>query len=151
MNYPEYLKNAKKIKLSKHFTLFDVCNSQKAIQLGIDNTPSPQIIANAKLLIAKILDSVTIHYGILPDIDCLFRCPRLNNAVGGVANSKHQFGQAVDFTIIRHSLSEIVNYIRNNLDFDQLIWENGWIHVSYMEKGNRKEVLKRVHDKYIHI
>ena len=150
-SYQEYLKKGKSVKLSDHYTLFDVCNSQEAIKHEIDNTPiSPQIITNAGLVIKNILEPCCSHFMTRPDVSCIFRCPTLNNLLPGHSDtSQHLFGQAVDFTIVGTPLILIVSYIRNHLNFDQLILESSWIHCSFSSARNRKEVLKNADGKYI--
>ena len=151
MSYQDYLKQAKSNKMTAHFTLFDVCNSQTALSKGIDNTPSPQTIVNARLVLEKILEPLCSHFKTRPDVSCIFRSKALNKCVGGASDSQHLFGQAVDFTIVGVALINIVEYISKNLEFDQLILEPSWVHCSFSSSKNRQEVLKNVNGKYINI
>ena len=84
-------------------------------------------------------------------INSFFRCPELNKAIGGSKTSQHCKGQAIDiddtYKVVANS--DMYNYIKNNLDFDQLIWEFGdnknpnWLHVSYVSKdSNRNRCLR---------
>ena len=84
-------------------------------------------------------------------INSFFRCPELNTAIGGSTKSQHCQGQAIDLddTFGRATNAEMYHYIKEHLDFDQLIWEFGdddnpdWIHVSYVsEEDNRNRCLK---------
>ena len=84
-------------------------------------------------------------------INSFFRSPELNKAIGGSSKSQHCEGRAIDIddTYGWKSNAEMYNYIKNNLDFDQLIWEFGtddnpdWVHVSYVSvDGNRRRCLK---------
>jgi len=149
MTYQEYLKNAKTVKESQHFTLYNICYSPTALAKNIDNTPVQSVINNAKLVIEHILEPLTEHFKIIPDIHCMYRCALLNKEVGGVPDSQHLSGQAVDLTIVGISLEQIVDYIRHNVVFDQLIYENGWVHCSFSNIHNRKEVLKNINGKFI--
>ena len=77
----------------------------------------------------------------------MFRSEKLNTALRGSYTSSHLEGKAIDITSIEGKTNlEMFHYIKDNLDFDQLIWEYGaepkWLHVSYEnEKDNRKQVL----------
>ena len=151
MNYTQYLIEAKNKKISEHFTLFDICNSQNAINHNINNTPDQEVINNATIVINKILEPTRMHFNQPLKVNCIFRCPALNKIDGGVPTSQHLEGKAVDFTLLNVTLQEIVDYIRHNLDFDQLILESTWVHCSYNQGKNRKEVLKNIDGKYISI
>ena|SRR5208283_2197520 len=151
--YLEYLKEAKQKLISKHYSMYDTCNSATAKAEGIDNTIPVELTPNAILVTAKILEPLCIYFKTRPDVSCMFRCPALNKIVGGVAGSQHVKAQAVDFVIVGVSLIDIVNYVRNNLEFDQIILEESggkkWIHVSYSSMTNRRECLKYLNGKYI--
>ncbi len=84
-------------------------------------------------------------------INSFFRSAELNKAIGGSSKSQHCQGRAIDLDDVygHKTNAEMFNYIKNNLDFDQLIWEFGndenpnWVHVSYVsEDGNRRRCLK---------
>jgi zinc D-Ala-D-Ala carboxypeptidase len=138
-------------KISEHITLKEASKSQYAERKGIDNTPDEVIIANMQLVAEKCFEPVRQHFGKPIGISSFYRCPSLNLAIGGVANSQHIKGQAIDIDgdIFGHvSNSEIFAWIKANLQFDQLIWEYGndenpaWVHVSYTSGINRQQVLK---------
>ena len=149
MGYVEYLRNAKKIKLSAHYTLFDICNSATAIFRKIENIPTAQIINNAGIVIKKVLEPLATHFKARPDINCFYRCPKLNKAVQGAETSQHLYGQAVDIVVPGHSVQEVFEYIKNHLEYDQVIQEGTWVHVSIKSSGNRKQALKLVKGKYL--
>lgn len=161
MSYKDYLTKAKDVKITDHFTLYDVAHSDTAEKNNIDNTPSSAILANAVFLIKKVLEPVRVHFNLPITVNCIYRCKNVNDNMGidpktgkiikGAKDSQHLFGQAADIYIKGVSNSDIVNYIRTNLDFDQCILEATWVHVSYKTKGNRKEVLRCVNGKYIKI
>lgn len=133
------------MKLTPHFTLEELTQSQTASRLGIDNTPPPDVIENltrtAQCLeaVRKVLDKpITISSG--------YRSPRLNKAVKGAANSQHVTGQAVDFICPAFGTpQEIVNAIlKAGILFDQLILEfppNGWVHMSVSAKPRKQSLI----------
>lgn len=135
------------LSLSPHFTLADLIASETAVVLGIDNAPqSDEILQNLKLLAEKLLEPVVEKFGQIPVVTSAYRCPQLNAQVGGVANSQHVTGQAVDFQCPNGNLLEIARFMVQNLDFDQLLIERNksgevWLHASYVaERPNRKQV-----------
>ena len=127
----------------KYFTIKELCHSDTAIAKGIDNTPSEDVKKNLEALIDNVLDPLREWYGKPIYVNSGYRCPALNKAVGGVSNSQHVKGEAADIDV--HSTEEnqkLYDYITQNLEYDQCIWENNgaWLHVSYKkEGGNRKQ------------
>lgn len=136
------------MKLSNHFSLEELCKSQTATRLGIDNLAKDEnVITNLKTICENILEPVRENYGIPFSPNSGYRSNKLNNAVGSSSKSQHLKGQAVDIEIPTIDNYELANWIRNNLDFDQLILEfyngepsSGWVHVSFSEE-NRKQLL----------
>lgn len=130
----------------KHFTIDELCRSDTARSRGIDNTPAEDVRKNLEALVANVLDPLREWYGKPIYVNSGYRCPALNKAVGGVANSQHLTGQAADIDVNdRAENRRLMKHIEDNLDFDQLIWENGgaWVHVSYRADGkNRRQVLR---------
>jgi len=150
MTYAEYLLLAKTKKISDHFTLYDVCHSDTALQYKIDNTPTAQIIVNATQLANKCLEPIRKHFNKPLVVNCIFRSPILNTKIGGATNSQHRFGQACDFVISGADLKIVFAWCKTNLDYDQIIFENQWIHISYNNTGkNRKQALKLVNGNYL--
>lgn len=138
------------IPTSEHFTIEELCRSQVAVCLGIDNEPRREdIIANLKRLAFHTLEAVRILNDNKPiTITSGYRCKELNRAVGGVATSQHQNGCAADF--VAGSAEEnrrLFERIKSSgsVPFDQLILEPkaGWIHISYVEGGNRFQIIDR--------
>ena len=137
------------MKLSKHLDLSEVIRSESAKRNGISNMPTKEHIANFMLLAEKIFEPVREHFGVPIRISSGYRSKELNAKIGGSATSQHCKGQAVDIDMDGTSLTnkQIFDYIKDNLPFDQLIWEFGnednpdWVHVSYVLKP-RKEILK---------
>jgi hypothetical protein len=136
------------MKISKHLTLAELITSQTATRKRIDNTPSPQVIANLKLVAEKVFEPLREGLGKPIRISSGYRSPALNKAIGGAKNSQHTTGEALDLQGVGGlKNSEIFNYIKDNLTFDQLINEypvNGepsWVHVSFKKSGNRNQIL----------
>ena len=142
--------------ISKHISYKEGTNSVTAIRRGIDNTPNDEQLDNMVLLAEKVFEPLRAWVGGPIKINSFFRCPQLNKAIGGSTKSQHCHGQAIDIddTYGKVANSEMYNYIKNNLDFDQMIWEFGdddnpaWVHVSYVsEDENRRRCLKAFKDK----
>ena len=142
--------------ISKHISYKEGTNSVTAIRRGIDNTPNDEQLDNMVLLAEKVFEPLRAWVGGPIKINSFFRCPQLNKAIGGSTKSQHCHGQAIDIddTYGKVANSEMYNYIKKNLDFDQMIWEFGdddnpaWVHVSYVsEDENRRRCLKAFKDK----
>ena len=131
----------------KYFSMRELTHSATAVRKGIDNTPTAEVKANLTALVANVLDPLREAYGKPIVINSGYRSPRLNKLVGGVARSQHTKGQAADIRGTSATVAEnkkIFNLIlKLGLPFDQLINEHGysWVHVSFKESGNRREVL----------
>lgn len=113
--------------------------------------PTPEHIENFKLLAEKVFQPIRDHFGVPIRISSGYRSKELNTAIGGSLSSQHCQGEAIDIDMDGTTVtnSEIFNYIKDNLNFDQLIWEFGtdtnpdWVHVSYDSSGKqRKQILK---------
>jgi len=132
----------------------DISRSATAVRLGINNTPSPQIIENAKLVMSKILAPIEAYYKKPVKINCMYRCPKLNKAIGGAATSQHLLGKAVDFTVQGITVKQVFNdiisgRIKGLKDvLDQCIEEGTWLHISYDIKQHRKQFLVMRNGKY---
>lgn len=132
--------------LSEHFSLSEMTQSGTAIRLGIANVPAADDIERMRQLCVNVLEPVRRRFGVTR-ISSGFRSPELNSAVGGVAGSQHLLGETADIHISNAEAgTRIFDYIRRNLDFDQLLFEhrmtNGcrWLHVSYTtRRANRRQ------------
>jgi hypothetical protein len=135
-------------RLSQNFTLQEYTKSQTATRLGIDNSPNLEHLANAKELFTYVVQPVREHFGVTR-ITSGYRSPALNEAIGGSSRSQHSKGQAVDFECSGTDNLTVAKWIRDNLEFDQLISEfyvpgdptSGWIHVSWSGEDNRNQCL----------
>ena len=137
--------------ISKHISDKEGVYSITAIRRGIDNIPNNEQLTNMELVAEEVFEPLREWVGVPIKINSFFRCPDLNKVIGGSRKSQHCKGQAIDIddTFGKVANSDMYNYIKNNLDFDQLIWEFGsndnpnWVHVSYVSKDkNRKRCLK---------
>lgn len=147
-------------RLSRHFTLAEAMASNTARKLGIDNTPPDEIVPRLAFVAETILERIRANYGVPIVFDgglSWYRCPALNRAVGGARNSQHVTGEAVDVEVRGVSNIELAYFVRDHLDFDQLILENwdgvtpssGWVHVSATLTGrHRREVLTYAKGRY---
>ena len=139
------------MRLSKNFTLYELCKSNTGSRMGIDNSPSPEIINNLQLLVIKILQPLRNQLGPIR-VNSGYRSPALNRAIKGSKNSAHKRGEASDIIIVRDGKTDnkliFDSVIELNLDFDQMIWEFGgkWIHISYVKDNNRKQILEAYKD-----
>ena len=138
------------MQLSKNLALAEVMRSETAKRKGISNMPTPEHIENFKLLAEKVFQPIREHFGVPIHISSGYRSKALNTAVGGSLSSQHCSGEAIDIDMDGTSVTnaQIFNYIKENINFDQMIWEFGtdtnpdWVHVSYKAKGNRGQILK---------
>lgn len=129
----------------KYFTIEEMTKSSTATAKHIDNTPNQTAIDNLTKLIEIVLDPLREWYGKPIRVNSGYRCKALNKAVGSKAkNSQHLYGEAADITAgSKEENEKLFNYIKDNLEFDQLINESdfSWVHVSYREGRLRKQVL----------
>lgn len=133
------------MKNHKYFSLAELCNSSVASHLGIDNTPTdPVVLANLEYIMDQ-LDIIREGYGKPIIINSGYRCPALNKAVGGVADSYHQKGLAVD---IRWD-DRLIHYIMENAKFDKMIREHSssgvrWIHIQWHSEAEKDKDRNKV-------
>jgi len=137
--------------ISKHISNKEGVYSRTALRLNIDNTPTQDHKQNMRLLAENIFEPLRAYVGGPIKINSFYRSPKLNKAIGGSARSQHCNGQAIDIddTFGRATNAEMFEFIKKNLNFDQMIWEFGndenpnWVHVSYVSKNkNRNRCLK---------
>ena len=152
--------------ISKHISEKEATKSVTALRLNIDNTPNGTALNNMKILAEKVFEPLREWVGGPIKITSFYRSPDLCLALGSKISSQHtcKNGAAIDIDdIYGHKTNkEMFEWIKENLDFDQLIYEFGneenpdWVHVSYVDKeNNRNRILKAVRDqgkvKYIDI
>ena len=137
-------------KISKHITYKEGTRSVTALRLGIENVPNDYELQNMELVAEKVFEPLRQAVNGPIKINSFFRCEKLNKAIGGSSRSQHCQGRAIDIDDVYGYVSNsyMYYYIKDNLDFDQLIWEFGtdtepdWVHVSYVDSdSNRKRCL----------
>lgn len=137
--------------ISKHISEKEGSYSITALRLGLDNAPRDQEKENMRLIAEKVFEPLRSYVGGPIKINSFYRGPELNKAIGGSTRSQHCEGRAIDIddTYGYKTNAEMYNWIKNNLNFDQMIWEFGsdknpaWVHVSYVsEDKNRNRCLK---------
>jgi hypothetical protein len=143
------------MKLSEHLSLIEVTRSDSAKRRNISNQPTPEHLENLKVLAANIFEPIRVHFKVPIFVSSGYRSKELNTVIGGSLTSQHCTGEALDIDMdgsddgVTNAM--VFEYIKNNLNFDQLIWEFGsadnpdWVHVSYESTGRqRKQILKAV-------
>ena len=142
--------------ISEHISYKESVYSRTATRLDIDNNPDDRQILNMETIADEVFEPLRMWVGGPIKINSFFRSPKLNTAIGGSSKSQHCHGQAIDLddTYGRATNAEMYEFIKEHLDFDQIIWEFGdednpsWVHVSYVSaQDNRRRCLKAYKDK----
>lgn len=136
------------MKISEHLDLSELIRSESAKRNGISNMPTEEHIANFKLLAEKVFEPIRNNFRCPIHISSGYRSAELNKAIGGSLTSQHCKGQAVDIDMdgtpngVTNKM--VFDYIKDNLEFDQLIneFDYSWVHVSYTNGNNRGQILK---------
>ena len=133
-------------RISKHISYKEAVGSNYAKQKGISNKPNEEQVENMKLLAEQVFEPLREWVDAPIKVNSMFRSLELNTALKGSKTSSHMNGEAMDITSMGgKSNLEMFHWIKDNLCFDQLIWEFGkepkWLHVSYNKDNNRKQVL----------
>jgi len=137
-------------RISEHISYKESIKSHTATRLNINNTPDGYQVSNMVGVAHNVFEPLREYVGGPIKITSMFRCEKLNSVLGGSSRSQHCEGRAMDLddTFGHKTNAEMYRFIKNNLNFDQLIWEFGddtnpdWIHVSYIsEDENRKRCL----------
>lgn len=128
-------------QLTKHFSLSEMT----ATKTGLPNMPNSAQVDNLLCLCLYVLEPARAGINMPIKVISGFRSKAVNKAVGGSLTSQHPEGKAGDITCDDNA--KLFNYIKNNLDFDQLIWEKGnlispkWVHVSFNKGHNRRQII----------
>jgi hypothetical protein len=133
------------MRLTAHFTLAEFTRSESAKRHGVSNEPSPEHLENIKILCERVLEPIRMKFGPI-NLSSGYRSKVLNHYISGSLKSQHCEGKAADIDMDGMGSvtnKEIFEYIKNNLEFDQLINEfnYSWVHVSYNLGKNRKQIL----------
>lgn len=138
------------MNISKHISYREAVKSNTATRLGLDNTPGDYELGNMELIAERLFEPLRAWVGGPVKINSFYRSKELNLAIGGSQRSQHCEGRAIDLddTFGVKSNKEMFDYIKKNLNFDQMIWEFGdeknpdWVHISYVsEDQNRNRCL----------
>ena len=138
------------MKLTKNFSLEEMYRSETARRCGIDNKPqTEEVVENLRALCTEVLQPLRDHLGKPVVVSSGYRCKDLNKKVGGVENSQHLKGEAADIKVRdREELIDVMRYIMDETDFDQLIREKSgsteWVHVSHKRNGNNRRMVLRL-------
>ena len=136
--------------ISKHISYKEGVYSNTATRVGINNDPNDEQLENMELIAREVFEPLRVWVGGPIKINSFFRSPELNTAIGGSGKSQHCKGQAIDIddTFGKATNAEMYYWIKENLDFDQMIWEFGddenpnWVHISYVSpRENRNRCL----------
>ena len=144
------------MKLSNYLSLAEVTRSDTAKRKGISNEPTAEHLENLKTIAFDVFDKVREYFGVPIFVSSGYRSAALNKAIGGSSTSDHNLGKALDLDQDGHgngvTNADVFKFIKDNLEFDQLIWEFGtdknpdWVHVGYRKGANRKQILKAVRE-----
>ena len=125
-----------------NFSISELVHSDTANKFRINNTPNLIALDNMLELIFYVLQPLRIKLGKPIIITSGFRCPKLNQLVGGVKNSQHLEGKAVDIVVKGMSPNDLIAFIlKSGIEFDQLINEKTWVHISFSKGHNRHSIL----------
>ena len=151
------------MKVSDNITYKEALRSNTAKRLGIENVPDEFTFETMQITAEHVFEPVRKHFNEPIYISSFYRCEELNKAIGGSSKSQHCKGEAIDIDDVysKATNADFFNYIKDKLEFDQLIWEFGddespdWVHVSYNLGNNRMRILKAIKEngrtKYIDI
>lgn len=140
------------MNLTANFSLHEMTKSETALRKDMPNEPTEADIANLKLLAEKVLQPLRDHYGVGIKVNSGYRSPDVNAAVGGSRTSDHCKGQAADIEIAGVPNATLAQYIKDSLQYTQLILEfytpgvpdSGWVHVSYDSNNLKCQTLTAV-------
>jgi zinc D-Ala-D-Ala carboxypeptidase len=149
--------------ISEHISLKEATKSNTAQRLGINNFPDNDTLVTMQITAEHIFEPLRNHFNEPICITSFYRSEELNKAIGGSSRSQHCKGEAIDIDDVysKATNADFFNYIKDKLEYDQLIWEFGddenpaWVHVSYSLGKNRMRILRAIKEngktKYIDI
>lgn len=140
------------MKISPHVSYKEATYSETATRNDIDNEPNAKQLLRIKVLCDNLFEPLRDWVNGPIKINSCFRSEELNTRIGGASSSQHMANNGaamdIDDTYGYKTNAEMFFYIKENLEFDQAIWEFGdddnpdWIHVSYNKGNNRGQILK---------
>jgi uncharacterized protein YcbK (DUF882 family) len=131
-------------QISKHISYNEAVFSEKAVAAKVPNVPNEKQLEAMQLVAEKLFEPLRYWYGKPIKINSFFRNNEVNKLVGGSKTSQHCKGEAIDISAgSKAENKKLFDYVCKNLDFDQVIneYDFTWVHISYKEKGNRKQIL----------
>ncbi len=135
------------IKLSKNFSINECQHSDYAVKHGLENILPAPCYKNALGLAVNVLEPIRKQFGAFSPLSW-YRSYEVNKGVGGSQTSDHMIGAAADISIAGVKHMDLAEWIEQNLKFKQLIFEDNWIHCSYLEGDNRQQVLHKTRTGY---
>jgi len=135
------------MKLTEHFTLYEMSRSETAIRKGLDNTIPEELVPNAKK-VAEVLETIRFNFNSTIRVLSCYRSPQVNKAVGGSPTSAHRFAMAADFEVEGVPNIEVCKWIAKYIpNYDQVIYEfgpSGWVHLGLTDGKPRKQQLTAI-------
>ena len=134
------------MNLSPHFTLAELTRSETALRRGIDNSASASIVEKLRHT-AGGLERVRALLGAPLHVNSAYRGPNVNAAVGGSSTSQHTKGEAADFVApsFGSPLDICRAIIASDIEFDQLIYEGSWVHISFVADRAQRQMVLTAH------
>lgn len=140
------------MNLTKNFTLNELTQSETALRKGLNNAPTQEVITALQTLAVNVLQPIRDHYSRGVKVNSGYRSPEVNASVGGSKTSDHCKGMAADIEIPGLPNVELAKYIKDTLQFTQVILEfytpgvpdSGWVHVSYDPTNLKRQALTAV-------
>jgi len=129
--------------MNLNFKISEFTASQTAVQFKINNMPDINSLDCLLDLIFFVMQPLRDKLGKPIIISSGYRCYELNQKVGGVATSQHIMGQACDFTVPGMTVQQVFDFVqKSGIEYDQLIHEGNWVHISFVRGKNRRQAFK---------
>jgi zinc D-Ala-D-Ala carboxypeptidase len=141
------------MQVSKYITLKEATESNTAIRNGIKNIPTVQEVERMEYVAKNLFDKIREHFGVPIQVNSFFRSKELNDKVGSNDRSFHRLGSAIDIKALSSTgitNADIFNYVKNNCDFTELIWEYGdksepsWVHIALVKGRDKEKAVKYI-------
>lgn len=138
--------------MSRYFTQKELIASTEAYKRKIDNTPGEEEKAHLEELM-EFMDGIRSAWGSAIIVTSGYRCPELNEAIGGAKKSAHQTGYALDCVPANNKKKEFFEFCKEYLkdrDFDELLLERNsrgsiWCHIALKSiDGKQRKKIKQL-------
>ena len=126
------------VQISPHFRLSELLASGTAKSKGLDNDPSPEVLANLKKLCVEALEPIRAKVGPLK-INSGYRSDAVNKAVGGSTTSAHSYGLAADLHPAHGCKKLMTDILACGVKLDQVIFERTWVHVGLLHPSTKAQ------------